>query len=227
MKDSVVIKGSPNHLTLLLDAEISFEQLVRDICTKFAQSRTFFREANLVLTLEGRHCTTEEASVIVEAIELNSDLHILLINENDTLKDLAMKEKIDRFYYENITENAKIITGSITKEDRIHSDSSLLILGDVRSKAHVRAAGNVIVMGQIAGSVHAGYPNDSSCYIVGGEIASDDLVIGGVRGQLAIASKWERRMHRGNKNEPVAVVVWEQQLLMEPLYGGLLSKRRQ
>ena len=41
-KDSVVIKSSPYGLTLVLDREISFEQLVREICKKFATSRSFF-----------------------------------------------------------------------------------------------------------------------------------------------------------------------------------------
>ena len=53
-KDSVVIKSSPYGLTLVLDREISFEQLVRDICKKFATSRSFFGTVTLVLSIEGR-----------------------------------------------------------------------------------------------------------------------------------------------------------------------------
>ena len=35
-KDSVVIKSSAHGLTLVLNRDIAFEQLVRDICKKFA-----------------------------------------------------------------------------------------------------------------------------------------------------------------------------------------------
>lgn len=221
-KDSVVIKSSPYGLTLVLDREISFEQLVREICKKFATSRSFFGTATLVLSIEGRPVSAEEAAVIVEAIQLNSDITISLIEEDNELKNIEMKEKIDRFYYENIYENAKIIMGSVTKKDVVTSDGSIVILGDVKSKAIVQAAGNVIVMGSLEGSVYAGYPEDDKCYIAANQINAAHMQIGKVAGDVKVASKWSFRS-RKNESEPYAVVVWEQELLAEPLRSGLLK----
>jgi len=221
-KDSVVIKSSPYGLTLVLDREISFEQLVREICKKFATSRSFFGTATLVLSIEGRPVSAEEAAVIVEAIQLNSDITISLIEEDNELKNIEMKEKIDRFYYENIYENAKIIMGSVTKKDVVTSDGSIVILGDVKSKAIVQAAGNVIVMGSLEGSVYAGYPEDDKCYIAANQINAAHMQIGKVAGDVKVASKWSFRSRKG-ESEPYAVVVWEQELLAEPLRSGLLK----
>lgn len=221
-KDSVVIKSSPYGLTLVLDWEISFEQLVREICKKFATSRSFFGTATLVLSIEGRPVSAEEAAVIVEAIQLNSDITISLIEEDNELKNIEMKEKIDRFYYENIYENAKIIMGSVTKKDVVTSDGSIVILGDVKSKAIVQAAGNVIVMGSLEGSVYAGYPEDDKCYIAANQINAAHMQIGKVAGDVKVASKWSFRSRKG-ESEPYAVVVWEQELLAEPLRSGLLK----
>ena len=221
-KDSVVIKSSPYGLTLVLDREISFEQLVREICKKFATSRSFFGTATLVLSIEGRPVSAEEAAVIVEAIQLNSDITISLIEEDNELKNIEMKEKIDRFYYENIYENAKIIMGSVTKKDVVTSDGSIVILGDVKSKAIVQAAGNVIVMGSLEGSVYAGYPEDDKCYIAANQINAAHMQIGKVAGDVKVASKWSFRPRKG-ESEPYAVVVWEQELLAEPLRSGLLK----
>ena len=221
-KDSVVIKSSPYGLTLVLDREISFEQLVREICKKFATSRSFFGTATLVLSIEGRPVSAEEAAVIVEAIQLNSDITISLIEEDNELKNIEMKEKIDRFYYENIYENAKIIMGSVTKKDVVTSDGSIVILGDVKSKAIVQAAGNVIVMGSLEGSVYAGYPEDDKCYIAANQNNAAHMQIGKVAGDVKVASKWSFRSRKG-ESEPYAVVVWEQELLAEPLRSGLLK----
>lgn len=221
-KDSVVIKSSPYGLTLVLDREISFEQLVREICKKFATSRSFFGTATLVLSIEGRPVSAEEAAVIVEAIQLNSDITISLIEEDNELKNIEMKEKIDRFYYENIYENAKIIMGSVTKKDVVTSDGSIVILGDVKSQAIVQAAGNVIVMGSLEGSVYAGYPEDDKCYIAANQINAAHMQIGKVAGDVKVASKWSFRSRKG-ESEPYAVVVWEQELLAEPLRSGLLK----
>lgn len=221
-KDSVVIKSSPYGLTLVLDREISFEQLVRDICKKFATSRSFFGTATLVISIEGRPVSAEEAAVIVEAIQLNSDITISLIEEDNELKNIEMKEKIDRFYYENIYENAKIIMGSVTKKDVVTSDGSIVILGDVKSKASVQAAGNVIIMGSVEGSVYAGYPEDSKCYIAANQINAAHMQIGKIAGDVKVANKWSLRS-RKSESEPYAVVVWEQELLAEPLRSGLLK----
>ena len=221
-KDSVVIKSSPYGLTLVLDREISFEQLVREICKKFATSRSFFGTATLVLSIEGRPVSAEEAAVILEAIQLNSDITISLIEEDNELKNIEMKEKIDRFYYENIYENAKIIMGSVTKKEVVTSDGSIVILGDVKSKAIVQAAGNVIVMGSLEGSFYAGYPEDDKCYIAANQINAAHMQIGKVAGDVKVASKWSFRSRKG-ESEPYAVVVWEQELLAEPLRSGLLK----
>ena len=221
-KDSVVIKSSAHGLTLVLNRDIAFEQLVRDICKKFAMSRSFFGNATLVLSLEGRTVSAEEAAVIVEGIQLNSDITISLIEENNELKNIEMMEKIDRFYYENIYENAKIIMGSVTKKDVVQSDGSIVILGDVKSKASVQAAGNVIVMGSIDGSVYAGFPKDNKCYITANQINAAHLQIGSISGEVNVANKWSLRSRKSD-SEPYAVVVWEHELLAEPLRSGLLK----
>lgn len=224
MKNSVVIKSNTHGITLVLDPDIFFEDLIRDICRKFAGSRDFFGQVSLVLAVEGREVTSEETAVIIEAIELNSDITISLIQEKQELKDIEMQGKIDKFYFENIYENAKIIKGSIKNRQRVQSDSSLIVLGDVKPDAKVEAKGNVIVVGQIAGKVHAGYPDQDHCYIVANEITSESLSIGNIKGEPKIQKKWFSRT-RNRQSEPVAVVVWEGGLLTEPLSSGLIKQR--
>ena len=222
MKESVVIKSNQYGITLVLDKDIAFEQLVRAICTKFANARNFFGTANMVLSVEGRPISPEEAGIIVEAIQLNSDITILLVEEKQQLKDVQMMDKIDRFYYEKTYENAKILKGNVANRETITSDSSIIILGDVKSHASVQAAGNVIVMGTIHGKVHAGFPHDSHCYIIAGNWDSAEASIGDVTGEVCIESKWFQRTKRKGQ-EPVAIAVWQNELLCEPLQSGLLK----
>lgn len=222
MKESVVIKSNQYGITLVLNKDISFEQLVRDICAKFAKARDFFGTANMVLSIEGRPITSEEAGVIVEAIQLNSNISILLVEEKQELKDVQMMDKIDRFYYEKTYENAKILKGNVSNKEVVTSDSSIIILGDVKSRASVQAAGNIIVMGTIQGTVHAGFPHDSHCYIIAGNWEGTKASIGNVSGEVYMESKWFQRIKRKGQ-EPVAVVVWQNDLLCEPLQSGLLK----
>ncbi len=219
----VVLKSNKYGLSLQLDATISFEDLVRAICEKFAQSSDFFGETSMILETFGRDISTEEGMVIIQAIELNSKIKVILLNENNQLKDTRMLGEVDRFYSDDIYENAKIIRGSVYKEDSITSDSSIIILGDVKSKASVQAKGNIIVMGSLQGSCYAGYPDNTGCYIVAGELDAKHLQIGSVTGEVKLQKKWSLRARRSD-NEPVAVSVWNHELLEEPLSSGLLKR---
>jgi septum site-determining protein MinC len=221
--DPVILKSNKYGLSMQLDATIPFEDLVRAICEKFAQSADFFGETSMILETFGREITTEEGLVIIQAIELNSRIKIILINENNQYKDTRMLGEIDRFYTDEIFENAKIIRGSVTKEDVVTSDSSVIILGDVKSKASVKAKGNIIVLGNLDGFCHAGYPDNTGCYIVAGSLNSKNIQIGTVTGEINLQEKWSFRVRR-SKEEAIGISVWNHELLAEPLSSGLLKR---
>ena len=221
--DPVILKSNKYGLTLQLDGVIPFEELVRAVCKKFAQSADFFGETSMILETQGRELSAEEGMVIIQAIELNSKIKIILLHENNELKDTRMLGQIDRFYSDEIFENAKIIRGSVMKHDTITSDSSVVILGDVKSKATVEAKGNIIVLGTLSGSAYAGYPDNTGCYIAAGFLDSDNIQIGTVSGDIKIQEKWSLRVHKKD-NEPMGISVWNRELLAEPLSSGLLRR---
>ena len=221
--DPVVLKSNKYGLSLQLDATIPFEELVREICKKFAQSADFFGECQMILETMGRELSTEEGLVIIQAIELNSKIKVILLNENNELKDTRMLDQVDRFFTDEIFENAKIIRGSIYKDDIVTSDSSVIVLGDVKSKATIQAKGNIIVMGSLLGTAYAGYPDNTGCYIVAGQLNSHNIHIGTVSGEVTVQEKWSLRVHK-REEEPVGISVWNRELLAEPLSSGLLKR---
>ena len=223
MKDSVIIKSTKYGIRLLLNDQVDFETLVREICTKFAESKSFWGSANLIIRLDGRELTADETACIVEAIELNSDVKITLIEENDEIKDIKMKGEIDRFYYDKVYENARIIKGSIKQNAKITSDNSIVILGDVKKNAVVEAKGNIIVIGSLEGEAYAGYPNDKTMFVAATEFLCDNITIGGVVGAPKVHKKWSLRASNKEK-EPMGAVVWNNnELLIEPIKSGILK----
>ena len=221
--DAVILKSNKYGLTLQLDGTIPFEELVRKVCEKFASSADFFGETSMILETIGRELSNEEGMVLIQAIELNSKIKVILLNENNELKDTRMMGQIDRFYKDDIFENAKIIRGSVIKEEIVESDSSLVILGDVKSKASVKAKGNIIVLGSLEGKAYAGYPDNTGCYIVAGDLSSKNLQIGTVTGEIKLQEKWSLRV-RKKATEPMGITVWNKELLAEPLSSGLLKR---
>ncbi len=222
MIDACTIKSNANGLTLILDPKVDFETLIREICAKFAEAKHFFGETDLILRVEGRQMTGKEISVIVEAIELNSLVHILLIDEKDELKDVRMAERKDRFYFEMFYQNAKIIPGTVRKDETVESDGSILILGDVKRGGSVSARGNIVVVGEVKGSVHAGCEGEKKSYIVANEFDSKDITIAGQGGE--VVSKKRGLFGGKSPAEPYAVVLFEGALLKEPLSNGIIKQ---
>lgn len=223
MKDSVIIKSNPHGLTLFLNPDISFEQLVRDVCVKFASSKSFWGSSTLALSFDGRDVSNEEAAVLVEAVELNSGIKISMVLDKEQKKNNQLKTKIDRIYYENTLEHAKIVRGSIKSGQKISFDSSVVILGNVKPGAKVTAKGNIIVFGTLEGEAAAGMPEDNRCFIIAEEVTSHMAQIGEYRGAVEVHQKWYRRV-RKRENEALVIAVWKDALCMEPLKGGLLKK---
>ncbi|MBP5265352.1 MAG: hypothetical protein J6Z06_00830 [Lachnospiraceae bacterium] len=227
MIESCTIKSNAHGITLILNPEVSFENLVVDICKKFNDARDFFGQADLIFSVEGRDLTSEEVAVIVEAIELNSDIHISLIQEKNQIKDIRMQGKIDRFYFENIYENAHIVMDSVKSGEILRTEQSVIILGDVKDGATVVSAGNVIIFGSLLGDVHAGHPGENSCYIIAGSYDGREVAIGTHRDEVEV-EKPKRSLFKkpATTSNALAIVVYEDQLVCEPISRGIFKENR-
>ena len=57
MKNRIVIKSSKAGMTVILDPECSFEELIAELATKFKESARFWGNAQMALLLQGRPLT--------------------------------------------------------------------------------------------------------------------------------------------------------------------------
>ncbi|MGN0377192.1 MAG: septum site-determining protein MinC, partial [Suilimivivens sp.] len=65
MKNSVIIKSFPNGIVLHLDPEPAFQELLLEVSMKFKESRSFFKDAKMELSIKGRKLTDEEEKQIL------------------------------------------------------------------------------------------------------------------------------------------------------------------
>ena len=98
MSQSVTIKSNKYGINLVLDPEIGFDELLKDVVEKFKASSTFFKNAKLALSFEGRKLSEEEEQQIISAIESNTSFEILCIVENGTRQEAVMKEQVEAFF---------------------------------------------------------------------------------------------------------------------------------
>ena len=65
MKDAVVIKGNKAGMTVYLEKDLDFDEVLQAIAKKFKATAKFWGAAQMTLTLEGRDQTPEEEYRVV------------------------------------------------------------------------------------------------------------------------------------------------------------------
>ena len=169
MSQSVTIKSNKYGINLVLDPEIGFDELLKDVVEKFKASSTFFKNAKLALSFEGRKLSEEEEQQIISAIESNTSIEILCIVENGTRQEAVMKEQVEAFYdavqqqYENAAAGngpEQFYRGTLRSGQVISSESSVTIIGDVNPGAKIISQGNIVILGALKGNAQAGCMGD-------------------------------------------------------------------
>ena len=179
MKDSCIIKSFPNGINLILKADVSFELLLEEIGEKFEKSRPFFGNASVALSFEGRELSSEEETEIVNVIHKNSDIDVVCIMAKDSKTDLAFVkalQKVARQIPEG--EEGYFFKGSLTDDNEIDMEQSVVILGDVAAGCVVKSTGSIIVLGGLYGKAYAGTEGNARTYVAALEMAPEKIKIG-------------------------------------------------
>lgn len=223
MKHTCTIKSHPKGITLVLDPYTEFESLILDICEVFNETRDFFGEGELMLSTEGRALSSQELLVIIEAIELNSNIKIPLVMDDGEVSDVRMVGLHDRFYFDRVDTNAKIIRGNVEAGETVVSDTGLLIVGDIKKGGTAVAAGSVTVMGGLYGEVRAGEPDFDSAFVTCGKLGVDTVTIGGKKGNINVTYRGllQKKL---NAKEPVVIRLLHGYFHAEPMSSGLVSQ---
>lgn len=179
MKDSCIIKSFPNGINLILKADVTFELLLEEIGEKFEKSRPFFGNASVALSFEGRELSSEEETEIVNVIHKSSDIDVVCIMAKDSKTDLAFVkalQKVARQIPEG--EEGYFFKGSLTDDNEIDMEQSVVILGDVAAGCVVKSTGSIIVLGGLYGKAYAGTEGNARTFVAALEMAPEKIKIG-------------------------------------------------
>lgn len=177
MSSTVVIKSNKSGMSVILDSNVSFEQLLEDVARKFRESAKFWGSVQMTLTLEGRKLTPEEEFQIVNEITGNSQIEILCLIDRDANRIKECERALNEKLMEMSSTTGQFFRGNLREGESVESESSIVIIGDVGRGAKVTAKGNVIVLGNLMGSVTAGVAGNQDAVIVAIEMAPTQLRI--------------------------------------------------
>jgi septum site-determining protein MinC len=178
LNNSVIIKGNKYGIVVVLDKDVSFEQLKQDLIDKFKSASKFFDKASMAISFEGRKLSTGEEQEILNLIAEHSDLNIVCVIDNDAMREQYFKKAVEEKLEELSSQTGQFYKGTLRSGQMLESESSIIILGDVNPGAKVIAKGNVIILGSLKGNVYAGANGNEDAFVVALEMAPIQIRIG-------------------------------------------------
>ena len=166
MKNRIVIKSSKAGMTVILDPECSFEDLIGELAAKFKDSARFWGNAQMALLLQGRELTAAQEMQIVNTITENSGIEVLCLLDQDLDRVERCEKALNQKLMELSERTGQFYRGTLKRGDALESEASIVIIGDVEHGARVTAKGNVIILGELKGTVTAGAAGNDQAVIL-------------------------------------------------------------
>lgn len=223
MKNPVIIKSFPNGISVYLDNEIPFSELLAEVAAKFKEAAHFFKDASMALSFEGRELSQQEEKQLVNAISANTSLNIVcIIGKNDETNKNYVKALQRLAEHQKAMDNAgQFYKGTLKDGQIIETENSIIILGDVYPGASVYSSKDIIVIGGLFGQAFAGGNGESGHYVVALEMSPEKLKIGDFKYKTSEKqSKWPIKP----KVQPKIAYVIDGRVLMEPITKELLNE---
>lgn len=222
MKNAVIIKSFPNGLSIFLDSELPFSQLLEEIAVKFSESANFFKDASMVLSFEGRVLSDQEERQIVDIISANSRLKIVCIMGKDEETERNFVKALQQLsFHQEVMENAgQFYKGTLKDGQILETENSIIVLGDVYPGACIISSKDIVVLGGLYGQAYAGGNGEDGHFVVALEMSPEKLKIGDFKYKTSEKqSKWSIKP----KIQPKIAFVNDARVKIEPITKELLN----
>lgn len=165
MNNSVVIKGNPHGIVVILDSKIPFSELKELIAEKFRDSSKFLGNAKMAISFEGRKLNDDEQRDILDIIAKESKLHIVCILENDENQDRKFEKALNEKLMELNDATGQFVKGNLRSGQVLEMETSIIIIGDINPGASITSKGNIIVIGALKGTAFAGAGGNENSFV--------------------------------------------------------------
>ena len=221
MRNAVIIKSFQNGISVYLNEEIPFLDLLDEVVFKFRESRNFFKNAKMAISLEGRTLTEEEERMVLNAICENSDLHIVCLVGKDEEKNQNYLKAIQQLEYRNSEEDndGHFYRGTLKDGQILETESSIVVLGDVYPGSAIISTKDIVILGGLFGKAYAGGNGSEGHFVAALEMAPEWLKIGDFKYKCGKQMKWSIKP----KVQPKIAYVKDNKVVMEPITKELLS----
>lgn len=176
MKNCVSINLRKNEILIKINDNAEQKEIVDSLKKKLPELKKMYKDEKTPITVTGKILKNKEIDEIQELIKRNIDVEI----DFDMPKSLGLSSITRTFNKEIATSETKFHRGSLRSGQKMESEGSLVILGDVNSGAEVMASDNIVVLGALRGLAHAGAKGNKQAIISAGLLDTVQIRIANV-----------------------------------------------
>ena len=216
MHHTVMIKANKAGMTVYLDPDLPFDQLIHDVSEKFRETAKFWGSAQMTMTLKGRKLSAEEEIAVLDTISENSGIEIICLLDDDDRRIMRCEKALNEKLMDLSSQTGQFYKGSIRDGDVLESEASIVVIGDVQKGGKIIAKGNVIVLGSLKGSVTAGAAGNPNAVIVAFYLESHSIRIAGL-------SMDKKELPYFPTHNPMMILVENGRICAEPIKKSFLN----
>lgn len=176
MKNCVSINLRKNEILIKISDNAEQKDIMDNLRKKLFELKKMYKNEKTPITVTGKILKNKEIDEIQALIKSNIDVQI----DFDMPKALGLSSITRTFHKEIAISETKFHRGSLRSGQRMETEGSLVILGDVNSGAEVIASDNIVVLGVLRGLAHAGAKGNKQAIISAGLIDTVQIRIANV-----------------------------------------------
>lgn len=221
MKDKVLIKSFPSGISIYLDEEAPFDEIIQEVSHKFACSKAFFGDARMALSIEGRSLSIEEEKEILDIIHRETELTIVcLIGKQEETEQQFIKALAEiTTHMPDDSSEGQFYKGTLKNNQILETERSIVVLGDVYPGCTIISAKDIVILGGLYGEAYAGGDGLEGHYVFALEMAPEKLKIGDFKYRPKTNPKWGIKP----KVQPKIAFVKNKSIQIEGLTKDLLN----
>ena len=176
MKNCVSINLKTDKIVIKIAENAEQKDIIQVLRKKLPELKKMYQDEKTPITVVGKVLKNKEIDEIQELIQRNIDVKV----DFDMPKTLGLSSITRTFKQEVAISETKFHRGSLRSGQKIETEGSIVIIGDVNSGAEVIASENIVIMGALRGLAHAGAKGNKEAIIVAEKLDAVQLRISNI-----------------------------------------------
>lgn len=176
MKNYVSINLKKDEILIKLSDEAEQSDIIYSLRKKLPELKKLYKDEKTPIKVTGKVLKNKEIDEIQNLIKNKIDVDI----EFDMPKSLGLHSIKKTFEKEIAVSETKFHRGSLRSGQKMETEGSIVIIGDVNSGAEVMASDNIIVLGALRGLAHAGAKGNKQAIIAAGLVDTVQIRIANI-----------------------------------------------